>query len=121
MLRVGREHDEVRVVADQIGSPTYTVDLARLICDMIVTDKYGIYHGTNEGICSWAEFTEEIFRQAGYDTKVKHVTTEEYGAKAPRPKNSRLSKKKLDENGFARLPEWKDALTRYLDELKAQG
>ncbi len=121
MLRVGKERDEVSVVCDQIGSPTYTVDLARLICDMIVTDKYGIYHGTNEDICSWAEFTEEIYRQAGYDTKVKHVTTEEYGAKAPRPANSRLSKKKLDENGFARLPGWKDALTRYLKELEENG
>lgn len=118
MLRVGREHDEVSVVADQIGSPTYTADLAVLLCDMIVTEKYGTYHATNEGICSWADFTEEIFRQAGYTTRVKRVTTEEYGAKAPRPKNSRMSKKSLDDNGFSRLPEWKDALARYLVELK---
>lgn len=117
MLRVGKEHEVVSVVDDQIGSPTYTVDLAKLVCDMLVTEKYGIYHATNEGICSWAEFTEEIFRQAGYTTKVKHVTTEEYGAKAPRPKNSRMSKKSLDDAGFDRLPDWKDALGRYLAEL----
>ena len=117
MLRVGKEHDVVSVVDDQIGSPTYTVDLAKLVCDMLVTEKYGTYHATNEGICSWAEFTEEIFRQAGYDTKVKHVTTEEYGAKAPRPKNSRMSKKSLDDAGFDRLPDWKNAVGRYLVEM----
>lgn len=117
MLKVGREHDEVRVVYDQIGSPTYTADLAVLLCDMLATEKYGIYHATNEGICSWADFTEEIFRQAGIDTRVKRVTTEEYGAKAPRPKNSRMSKASLDAAGFNRLPDWKDALARYLKEL----
>lgn len=117
MLRVGKDRDEVNVVADQIGSPTYTADLAILLCDMLETEKYGTYHATNEGICSWADFTEEIFRQAGYSTKVNRVTTEEYGAKAPRPKNSRMSKKSLDDNGFARLPDWKDALKRYLEEL----
>ncbi len=117
MLRVGKERDEVRVVCDQIGSPTYTADLAILLCDMLVTDRYGVYHATNEGICSWAEFTEEIFRIAGYTTKVKHITTEEYGAKAPRPMNSRLSKASLDKAGFARLPDWKDALERYMKEL----
>lgn len=117
MLKVGRENDEVRVVYDQIGSPTYTADLAVLLCDMLVTEKYGIYHATNEGICSWADFTEEIFRQAGIDTRVKRVTTEEYGAKAPRPKNSRMSKASLDAAGFNRLPDWKDALARYLKEL----
>ncbi|MCI8307880.1 MAG: dTDP-4-dehydrorhamnose reductase [Lachnospiraceae bacterium] len=117
MLRVGKEHDTVRVVDDQIGSPTYTADLSKLVCDMLVTEKYGIYHATNEGVCSWADFTEEIFRLAGYDTKITRVTTEEYGARAPRPKNSRMSKKSLDDAGFSRLPDWKDALRRYLEEL----
>ncbi len=117
MLRLGKERDAVSVVNDQIGSPTYTADLAKLLCDMIVTDKYGIYHATNEGICSWADFTREIFKQAGYDTVVNEVTTEEYGAKAPRPLNSRMSKEKLVENGFSKLPAWQDALERYLKEL----
>ena len=118
MLRVGKEHDTVRVVDDQIGSPTYTADLSKLVCDMLVTEKYGIYHASNEGVCSWADFTEEIFRLAGYDTEIKRVTTEEYGARAPRPKNSRMSKKSLDEAGFSRLPDWKDALERYFEELQ---
>ena len=119
MLRLGKTHDEVRVVDDQIGSPTYTDDLSVLICDMIQTEKYGTYHATNEGICSWADFTEEIFRQAGIAScHVKHVTTEEYGLSAAvRPFNSRLSKKSLDEAGFHRLPAWQDALHRYLIEL----
>lgn len=121
MLRIGKERDEVSVVDDQIGSPTYTADLAILLCDMLETQKYGVYHATNEGICSWADFTEEIFAQAGYDTKVNRVTTAEYGAKAPRPNNSRMSKASLDENGFNRLPDWKDALCRYLKELKEAG
>ncbi len=117
MLRFGKERDEVRVVADQIGSPTYTVDLSVLICDMIDTDKYGVYHATNEGVVSWADFTEEIYRQAGVTCKVNRCTTEEYGAKAARPKNSRMSKKSLDAAGFSRLPAWQDALHRYLIEL----
>jgi len=117
MLRVGKDRDEVNVVADQIGSPTYTADLSVLLCDMIETDRYGTYHATNEGVCSWADFTEEIFRQAGYSTKVNRVTTEEYGAKAPRPKNSRMSKASLEKAGFNRLPEWQDALARFLAEL----
>ncbi len=118
MLKLGKEHDEISVVDDQIGSPTYTADLSVLLCDMIVTDKYGVYHATNEGICSWADFAEEIFRQAGYNNvKVKRVTTEEYGAKAVRPKNSRMSKESLTKNGFNRLPDWKDALRRYLKEV----
>lgn len=121
MLKAGKERDEVSVVDDQIGSPTYTADLSALLCDMLVTDKYGVYHATNEGICSWADFTEEIFRLAGYKTKVKRVTTEEYGAKAPRPKNSRMSKKSLDDAGFKRLPDWKDALKRYFEELQIKG
>lgn len=119
MLRIGKEHEEIKVVGDQIGSPTYTLDLAVLLCDMIVTDRYGIYHATNEGICSWADFAKEIFKNAGYGTKVKEVTTEEYGAKAARPKNSRMSKEKLVQNGFSKLPTWQDALKRYMNELNA--
>ncbi len=118
MLRLAESHDTLRVVADQIGSPTYTADLAPLLCDMIATDKYGTYHATNEGLCSWADFAREIFRQDGKNVTVLPVTTKEYGAKAPRPKNSRLSKKSLDDAGFQRLPEWQDALGRYLSELK---
>ncbi len=118
MLRLSDTHDRLTVVSDQIGSPTYTADLAKLLVDMILTDKYGVYHATNEGICSWADFAREIFAQAGKKTVVQNVTTEEYGAKAPRPKNSRLSKEKLTENGFERLPHWKDALARYLKEIR---
>lgn len=118
MLKVGANHPVLKVVDDQIGSPTYTVDLARLVCDMIMTDKYGVYHGTNENFCSWAEFAREIFKEAGMDTEVKFVTTEEYGiSKAKRPHNSRLSKKNLDDAGFKRLPSWQDALRRYLKEI----
>ena len=117
MLRVGKEHNEVRVVNDQIGTPTYCPDLARLLVDMIETEKYGYYHATNEGgFISWADFTKEIFRQAGIDSKVIPVTTEEYGLSiAARPKNSRLDKSKLKENGFEPLPTWQDALSRYLE------
>ena len=116
MLNVGKTHDTVRVVNDQIGTPTYTFDLARLLVDMIETDKYGYYHATNEGgYISWYDFTCEIYRQAGYTTKVIPVTTEEYGlSKAKRPFNSRLDKSKLVANGFRPLPNWKDALRRYL-------
>ena len=119
MLNVGKTHDTVRVVKDQIGTPTYTYDLARLLVDMIETDKYGYYHATNEGgYISWYDFTCEIYRQAGYDTKVIPVTTEEYGmSKAARPFNSRLDKSKLVENGFKPLPTWQDALHRYLQEI----
>ena len=125
MLRVGASHPEVRVVNDQIGTPTYTYDLAKLLADMIVTDRYGTYHATNEGgFISWYDFTKEIFRLAGLDTLVTPVTTEEYGlSKAARPKNSRLSKEKLTEAGFTRLPDWKDALYRFMEtigELKCQ-
>ena len=118
MINVGKKHDQVRVVNDQIGTPTYTYDLARLLADMIETDKYGYYHATNEGgYISWYEFCLEIYRQAGLKTEVIPVTTEEYGlSKARRPFNSRLDKSKLSENGFERLPEWKDALHRYLIE-----
>ncbi|MDE6667919.1 MAG: dTDP-4-dehydrorhamnose reductase [Clostridia bacterium] len=120
MLNVGKTHDTVRVVNDQIGTPTYTLDLARLLVDMIETDKYGYYHATNEGgYISWYDFTKEIFRQAGYTTKVIPVTTAEYGlSKAARPFNSRLDKTKLTECGFKPLPAWQDALSRYLTELK---
>lgn len=119
MLNVGKTHDTVRVVNDQIGTPTYTYDLARLLVDMIESDKYGYYHATNEGgYISWYDFTCEIFRQAGYSTKVIPMTTEEYGlSKAARPFNSRLDKHKLVENGFQPLPSWQDALSRYLIEI----
>lgn len=120
MVNVGRTHDAVRVVSDQIGTPTYTKDLARLLADMAESEKYGYYHATNEGgYISWYDFTREIYRQAGLDTKVIPVTTEEYGlSKAKRPFNSRLDKSKLIENGFQPLPDWKDALGRYLTEAK---
>ena len=120
MLNVGKTHDEVRVVNDQVGTPTYTYDLARLLVDMAETEKYGYYHATNEGgYISWYDFTCEIYRQAGLSTKVTPVTTAEYGlSKAARPFNSRLDKSKLTENGFTPLPTWQDALSRYLKELK---
>ncbi|MBO4867770.1 MAG: dTDP-4-dehydrorhamnose reductase [Ruminococcus sp.] len=120
MLNVGKKYPEVRVVNDQIGTPTYTYDLARLLVDMAESDKYGYYHATNEGgYISWYDFTCEIFRQAGYDTKVTPVTTAEYGlSKAARPFNSRLDKSKLVENGFEPLPTWQDAVARYLKEIK---
>lgn len=119
MLSVGKTHDEVRVVSDQVGTPTYTLDLARLLVDMILTDKYGYYHATNEGgYISWYDFTKEIYRQAGLTTKVIPVTTEEYGqSKAARPFNSRLDKSKLVQAGFQPLPDWKDAVARYLKAL----
>lgn len=119
MLNIGKKYDTLRVVCDQIGTPTYTPDLARLLADMAETEKYGCYHATNEGgYISWYEFACEIFRQAGYDTKVMPVTTEEYGlSKARRPFNSRLEKSKLVKMGFRPLPEWKDALERYLKEI----
>lgn len=117
MLRLSETNDSIRVVNDQYGSPTATADLAVLLSDMIATDKYGIYHATNEGICTWYEFTCEIFRQAGIDVEVVPVTTAEYGAKAQRPANSRMSKDKLTANGFERLSSWQDALTRYLKKL----
>ena len=118
MLRIGKERGAASVVDDQIGSPTYTYDLARLLVDMIQTDKYGRYHATNEGLCSWYEFACEIFRAAGMDVKVTPVHSDEYpAAKAKRPMNSRMSKEKLTENGFERLPEWKDAVARYLKEI----
>ena len=119
MLNIGKKYPELRVVCDQIGTPTYTLDLSRLLVDMVETEKYGYYHATNEGgYISWYDFACEIFRQAGYTTKVNPVTTAEYGlSKAARPFNSRLDKMKLTENGFEPLPTWQDALSRYLKEL----
>ncbi len=119
MLNVGKKYDTLKVVNDQIGTPTYTYDLARLLVDMIETDKYGYYHATNEGgYISWYDFAKEIFKQAGYTTQVNPVTTEEYGlSTAARPFNSRLDKSKLVENGFKPLPTWQDALARYLKEM----
>lgn len=120
MVNVGRNHDTVKVVNDQIGTPTYTFDLARLLVDMIETEKYGYYHATNEGgYISWYDFTCEIYRQANMDTKVIPVTTEEYGLSvAARPFNSRLDRSKLTEAGFTPLPDWKDAVARYLKEAE---
>lgn len=118
MLRLGRENGAVKVVDDQIGSPTYTYDLARLLVDMIESDRYGAYHATNEGICSWYEFAKEIFRAAGMDNvSVTPVKSGEFPVKAKRPKNSRMSKEKLVTNGFSLLPAWQDAVARYIKEL----
>ena len=121
MLNLAKDHDTIRVVNDQFGSPTYTYDLAKLLADMVQTEKYGIYHATNEGVCSWYEFACEIFRQAEASVKVIPVTTAEYAAKAKRPCNSRMSKEKLTKNGFEKLPSWQDALKRFLNVLKEEG
>lgn len=119
MLKAAKTHDTLTVVNDQWGSPTYTYDLARLLVDMIQTDKYGIYHATNEGFINWYQFATAIFKEAGVNVTVKPVTTAEYGiSKAARPFNSRMSKDKLEANGFKRLPAWEDALKRYIQELK---
>ncbi len=122
MLNLGKTHDTIRVVNDQIGTPTYTEDLARLLVDMAETERYGYYHATNEGgYISWYDFANEIFRQAGYETEVIPVTTAEYGqSKAARPFNSRLDKGKLKKAGFTPLPDWRDALSRYLREIQEQ-
>jgi len=120
MLNLGETKDQLTVVCDQVGSPTYTYDLAVLLVDMVETDKYGFYHATNEGLCSWYEFACEIFKQAGMNVTVVPVTTAEYTkAKAKRPYNSRMNKDKLDVNGFKRLPAWQDALTRYLKIIRS--
>ena len=121
MLRLGKERDNLTVVNDQFGSPTYTYDLSVLIADMIITDKYGTYHVTNEGICTWYEFACEIFKAANLRVSVTPVTSDKYPAKAKRPTNSRMSKDKLENSGFSRLPDYKDALTRYIKELKDNG
>ena len=118
MLRLGKERGEVSVVNDQIGSPTYTYDLADLCVDMIITDKYGTYHASNEGVCSWYDFACEIFKQADLDVKVTPVDSSKFPVKAIRPKNSRMSKSELDRQGFDRLPVWQDALNRYLNNFK---
>ena len=117
MLNLGKTKDEISVVNDQTGSPTYTYDLARLLVDMIETEYYGRYHATNEGLCTWYEFACEIFRQSGIDIKVNPVTSDKFPAKAKRPFNSRMNKDKLNKNGFVHLPGWQDALKRYLAEL----
>lgn len=126
MLKVASGRDEVSVVNDQIGSPTYTVDLAKFLVDLSESDKYGTYHTTNEGFCSWAEFTEEIYRAAGVATKVNKVSTEQYAEiaghpQAKRPHYSKLSKDSIEDNGFTRLPNWQDAVRRYINELKKEG
>ena len=122
MLNLSKTHDTLTVVNDQWGSPTYTYDLARLLVDMVLTDKYGTYHATNEGFTNWYEFAVAIFKAAGVNMTVKPVTTAEYGvSKAARPFNSRMSKDKLDAMGFKRLPSWEDALARYIKELKEHG
>ena len=122
MLRLAETHKELSIVNDQIGSPTYTYDLSKLLCDLAVTEKYGIYHATNEGYCSWAEFASEIFRLADKGVIIRPVTTEEYlrmnPQQAARPLNSRMDKSKLEECGLDRLPSWQDALKRYLEQLQ---
>lgn len=114
MLKLGKTHDTITVVDDQIGSPTYTYDLARLLVDMMETERYGRYHATNGGYCSWYEFACEIFKQAGMKVTVIPVSSDHYPSKAKRPMNSRMNQDKLEENGFIRLPDWQDALSRYL-------
>jgi len=121
MLKLAESRDVLNVVADQIGSPTYTFDLARLLLDMIQTNQFGIYHATNEGFISWQEFAQEIFKLTGKNVTVNGITTDEYPTRAVRPKNSRMLKQKLVEAGFAPLPNWKDALQRYLKELTNEG
>lgn len=118
MIRLGKEKESLNVVCDQIGSPTYTADLAPLLCDMAFSEKYGTYHATNEGYCSWAEFASEIMKRSGLNCRINPIPTSEYPAKATRPFNSRLSKKSLVDNGFNLLPSWEDALDRYLIELR---
>ena len=118
MLNLGKTHDTLTVVDDQIGTPTYTYDLARLLVDMLEKEEYGKYHATNEGICTWYEFACEIFKQAGMNVSVAPVSSDEYPAKAKRPSNSRMDKSKLTANGFTPLPTWQDALNRYLKEIE---
>lgn len=121
MLRLAKDHKEINVVNDQTGSPTYTYDLAVLLADMVETEKYGRYHATNEGLCTWYEFAKEIFAQAGVDVKLNPVSSEEFPAKARRPHNSRMDKSRLTQNGFKLLPSWQDALKRYLEVLKNEA
>lgn len=121
MLRLGQTHKEISVVADRFGAPTYTADLAPLLCDMAQTEKFGTYHACNSGCCSWAEFAEEIFRQAHMDVKVKHIATEEYPTKARRPKNSRLDTGILKDSDFGSLPEWMKAVECFISEEEVIG
>ncbi len=121
ILGLAKTREVLTVVDDQVGSPTYTADLAELLADMGESDRYGVYHATNEGICSWAELAAEAVRRRGLGTEVKPVPSEAYPTKAVRPKNSRLSKASLDRGGFRRLPDWRDALGRYLEELETEG
>lgn len=121
MLRLGKEKWSLNVVCDQIGSPTYTADLAPLLCDMAISEKYGVYHATNEGFCSWSEFATTIMKKSGLNCKINPIPTSEYKTKAVRPLNSRLSKKSLIDNGFCLLPKWEDALDRYLAEIRIVG
>lgn len=121
MLNLAKTHDTIKVVNDQFGSPTYTYDLAKLLVDMVLTDKYGVYHATNEGVCCWYEFAKTIFEEAGVNVNVLPVTTAEYGAKASRPANSRMDNSKLTACGFERLPAWQDALKRYIGVLREQN
>ena len=120
MLRLGHERDTINVVCDQFGSPTYTKDLAKLVCDMLYSDKYGTYHATNEGFCSWAEFAYEIMQLSGLNSRISPITSSEYPTKAHRPENSRLSKQKLIDNGFEPLPDWKNALARFLNDIEEE-
>ncbi|MDR3593434.1 dTDP-4-dehydrorhamnose reductase [Clostridium sp.] len=117
MLRLGKEKESLNVVCDQIGSPTYTFDLAPLLCDMAISEKYGVYHATNEEFCSWAEFAQEIMNQARLKCRINPIPTSEYSTKAVRPFNSRMSKQSLINNGFTTMPKWKDALHRFLKEI----
>ena len=118
MLRLGAEKESVSVVSDQVGSPTYTEDLAVLLCDMLQTERYGVYHATNEGVCSWSEFAQSIMQIAQLPCRIAPVSSTDYPTAAKRPLNSRMSKRSLDEAGFSRLPNWEDALERYLNELQ---
>lgn len=120
MIRLGKEKESLNVVCDQVGSPTYTADLALLLCDMVISEKYGVYHATNEGTCSWAEFAAEIMEKSNLNCVINPIPTSEYKTKAIRPSNSRLSKKSLIDSGFKLLPSWRDALDRYLIEIKGE-
>lgn len=120
MIKLGKDRDVLTVINDQIGSPTYTVDLSKLLVEMSLTSKYGIYHATNDGYCTWADFAREIFKQVNLEVRVDNILTSEYKTKATRPMNSKLSKDKLVENGFELLPKWEDALSRYIKELDTE-
>ena len=121
MLKLGKERSEINVVADQIGSPTYTADLATILCDMVATEKYGTYHATNEGVCSWAEFAQEIFKIAGINVKVNKIPTSKYKTKAKRPLNSRMSKNSLVKNGFKKLRNWHEGLKDYVKSIDEEN